>query len=71
MWGKLFHFAADAMLITTVLAGIKRNTGLQIATSKIEDNNIRSYLDKYLDFGDTLLDQAVYQMQKSGYFERK
>lgn len=29
MWGRLFHFTADAMLVSTVLAGIKRNVGLQ------------------------------------------
>jgi hypothetical protein len=29
MWGRLFHFTADAVLISAVLAGIKRNAGLQ------------------------------------------
>lgn len=29
MWGRLFHFTADAILVSTVLAGIKRNVGLQ------------------------------------------
>jgi hypothetical protein len=29
MWGRLFHLTADAVLISAVLAGIKRNAGLQ------------------------------------------
>lgn len=28
LFGKLFHFGLDAVLITALLAGIKRNTGL-------------------------------------------
>jgi len=28
LFGKLFHFGFDAVLITALLAGIKRNTGL-------------------------------------------
>lgn len=29
MFGKIVHFTADAVLVSTVLAGIKRSTGLQ------------------------------------------
>jgi hypothetical protein len=28
LFGRLFHYAFDLMLISTLLAGIERNTGL-------------------------------------------
>jgi hypothetical protein len=29
MLGRIIHFTADAVLVSAVFAGIKRNTGLQ------------------------------------------
>ncbi|KAL1931917.1 hypothetical protein VTP01DRAFT_8973 [Rhizomucor pusillus] len=71
MWGKLFHFTADAVLISTVLAGIKRNTGLQPALSQIENEDVRKYLQQYLNVGEWMLDNTVVYMNNSQYFERK
>lgn len=95
MWGKLFHFTADAVLISTVLAGIKRNTGLQWvdnqmraavltvpwfltwllclrpALSQIENEDVRKYLQQYLNVGEWMLDNTVVYMNNSQYFERK
>ncbi|GAA5811778.1 hypothetical protein MFLAVUS_005221 [Mucor flavus] len=71
MWGRLFHFTADAVLISAVLAGIKRNSGLQPATSQIENEDVRKYVNKYLDIGEWVVDSSVVFMNNSAYFERK
>ncbi|KAI8063353.1 uncharacterized protein B0P05DRAFT_555552 [Gilbertella persicaria] len=71
MWGRLFHFTADAVLVSTVLAGIKRNTGLQPATDKIESEEIRKYVEKYLHVGEWAIDNSITFMNNSDYFERK
>ncbi|KAG0736190.1 hypothetical protein G6F57_000280 [Rhizopus arrhizus] len=71
MWGRLFHFTADAILVSTVLAGIKRNVGLQPATNQIENEEIKKYAEKYLDIGEWVMDTSIGFMNNSPYFERK
>ncbi|KAI9476631.1 DUF1748-domain-containing protein [Zychaea mexicana] len=71
MWGRIFHFTADAVLISAVLAGIKRNTGLKPAVSQIENDDVRKYVQKYLDVGEWMFDNSVVFMNNSPYFERK
>ncbi|KAF9120848.1 hypothetical protein BGW39_011044 [Mortierella sp. 14UC] len=71
MFGKLFHYAADAILISAVLAGIKRSTGLTVASNKIESKDVRSAVDKYLSIGEWIMDQGILFMTASKYFERK
>ncbi|KAI7871179.1 hypothetical protein BDF14DRAFT_1719504 [Spinellus fusiger] len=71
MWGKLFHYTADAILISTVLAGIKRNTGLQPSISKIDNEEVRIYVQKYLNVGEWVLDSSIVFMNNSNYFERR
>ncbi|KAF1798719.1 hypothetical protein V8B55DRAFT_1522990 [Mucor lusitanicus] len=67
---KILHYAFDAVLITTVLAGIKRSTGLQPATSKIESSTIRGYFDQYLGFGEWVFDMSVAYLNHSSYFTK-
>jgi len=71
MLGKLIHYTADAILVSAVLAGIKRTTGLSVATSKIESNDIRSAVEKYLNVGEWVVDHSIVLMNNSSYFERK
>ncbi|KAI8338633.1 hypothetical protein BC941DRAFT_423437 [Chlamydoabsidia padenii] len=71
MWGKLVHLTADAVLVSTVLAGVKRNTGLQPKTTMIENEDIRGYVQKYLNVGEWVLDNSIVYMNNSSYFERK
>ncbi|KAG2226781.1 hypothetical protein INT45_005746 [Circinella minor] len=71
MWGRLFHYTTDAVIISAVLAGIKRNTGLQPAVSQIENDDVRTYVKKYLDIGEWMFDNTVMFMNNSPYFERK
>ncbi|KAI8336401.1 hypothetical protein EDC96DRAFT_524162 [Choanephora cucurbitarum] len=68
---KLIHYTFDAILITTLLAGIKRSTGLQLATSKIESSTIRSYIDKYLNLGEFIFDMSVAYLNQSSYFTKQ
>ncbi|KAK3832633.1 MAG: hypothetical protein JOS17DRAFT_742308 [Linnemannia elongata] len=71
MIGKLAHYAADAILVSAVIAGIKRSTGLSVATEKIESSDVRSYVEKYLSVGEVVIDQTAAFMSTSSYFERK
>ncbi|KAF9122580.1 hypothetical protein BGX30_001900 [Mortierella sp. GBA39] len=71
MLGKLFHYAADAILISAVLAGIKRSTGLTVASNKIESKDVRSAVDQYLGIGEWVVDQGIMFMSNSKYFYRK
>ncbi|KAF9175841.1 hypothetical protein BGX21_003918 [Mortierella sp. AD011] len=71
MISKIVHYAADAVLVSAVLAGIKRSTGLSVATHKIESDDVRVYVDKYLTIGEWVVDQGTAFMSASQYFERK
>ncbi|CAO3630683.1 unnamed protein product [Cunninghamella blakesleeana] len=71
MLGKIVHFSVDAVLVSTVLAGIKRNTGLEPKLSTIESEDVRSYVQKYLNVGDWVLDNSLAYLSNSKYFERK
>ncbi|KAG0044305.1 hypothetical protein BGZ83_010467 [Gryganskiella cystojenkinii] len=71
MISKIVHYAADAVLISAVLAGIKRSTGLSVATTKIENQDVRGYVEKYLAVGEWAVDQGTAFMSASQYFERK
>ncbi|ORE06406.1 DUF1748-domain-containing protein [Rhizopus microsporus var. microsporus] len=65
---KLIHYTFDALLISAFLAGIKRSTGLHAATDKIENKTIRSYVEKYLGFGEWVFDMTVLYLNHSSYF---
>ncbi|KAG0234046.1 hypothetical protein BGW42_006912 [Actinomortierella wolfii] len=71
MLGKVVHYAADAILVSAVLAGIKRSTGLTVASNKIENNDVRNAVDKFLNVGEWVVDQSILIMSASQYFERK
>ncbi|CAO3662370.1 unnamed protein product [Umbelopsis vinacea] len=74
MFGKIVHFTADAVLVSTVLAGIKRSTGLQPASSKMDTAEpyiSKSYIEKYLDVGEWVLDTSADFMKTSSFFEKK
>ncbi|KAI8139961.1 DUF1748-domain-containing protein, partial [Fennellomyces sp. T-0311] len=68
---KWVHVAVDAVLVSTFLAGVKRTTGLQPAVSRIQNKEIRGYVESYLNIGEYVLDTAIVIMNNSPYFERK
>ncbi|KAJ5808748.1 hypothetical protein N7474_010017 [Penicillium riverlandense] len=74
MFGRLTHYAFDAVLLSAFLAGVKRSTGLtpSVNSDKISDNKeIKRWIDNYLGVGEWVMDQSVAVMGSSGWFERK
>ncbi|KAK9472548.1 DUF1748-domain-containing protein [Dipodascopsis tothii] len=71
MLGKIVHYGVDLMLVSAVLAGVKRSTGLQFKADSIESTDVRTAVVRYLDVGEWLLDTGVAFMSTSTYFERK
>lgn len=61
----------DAILISAVLAGIKRSTGLTPKTRDIESKDIRSVVDRYLGLGEWVMDVSIGYVGGSSYFERR
>ncbi|KKY26690.1 hypothetical protein UCDDS831_g01350 [Diplodia seriata] len=72
VFGRLTHYAFDAVLFSAFLAGVKRSTGLTVKSETIsESENVKKWLDNYLWVGEVVMDQGVALMSSSGYFERK
>ncbi|KAF2140853.1 uncharacterized protein K452DRAFT_229445 [Aplosporella prunicola CBS 121167] len=73
-FGRLTHYAFDAVLFSAFLAGVKRSTGLtpSLKSETIsESDNVKKWVDNYLWVGEVVMDQGVALMSSSGYFERK
>ncbi|KAK4183305.1 DUF1748-domain-containing protein [Podospora australis] len=68
--GRLTHYAFDAVLISTILAGMQRSTGLTLKR-KSEDKSTNEWIDKYLGVGEWVMDQSVAIAGSSGWFERR
>ncbi|KAI9051812.1 hypothetical protein LZ554_004075 [Drepanopeziza brunnea f. sp. 'monogermtubi'] len=70
--GRLTHYAFDAVLISTILAGMKRSTGLTFKKDSITENkDINGWIEKYLGVGEWVMDTSVAFAGSSGWFERK
>lgn len=70
--GRLSHYAFDAVLISTILAGMKRSTGLTLKSDTVSNSpEIKKWVDKYLDVGEFVMDSAVAAAGASSWFERK
>ncbi|KAI1404356.1 hypothetical protein F4819DRAFT_483752 [Hypoxylon fuscum] len=76
LWGKLgrlTHYAVDAVLISTILAGMRRSTGLTFNTERVTvggDKDANKWIDKYLGVGEWVMDQSVAIAGSSGWFQR-
>ncbi|KAK4464352.1 hypothetical protein QBC42DRAFT_295164 [Cladorrhinum samala] len=70
--GRLTHYAFDAVLISAVLAGMKRSTGLTVKAEKFGDDKdgYAAYVRKYLSIGEWVLDQSTAIASSTGWFER-
>ncbi|KAJ5997123.1 hypothetical protein N7499_006560 [Penicillium canescens] len=74
MFGRLTHYAFDAVLFSAFLAGVKRSTGLtpSVNSDKISDNKeVKRWIDNYLGVGEWVMDQSVAVMGSSAWFERR
>ncbi|VVT56414.1 uncharacterized protein SAPINGB_P005046 [Magnusiomyces paraingens] len=69
--GKIVHLSVDLVLVSAVMAGVKRSTGLTLKTGEVENKDAKNLLEKYLDVGEWVFDTSVSFMSTSGYFERK
>ncbi|KAI0697973.1 DUF1748-domain-containing protein [Cytidiella melzeri] len=68
--GRLFHYAVDAVLLSTVLAGVKKSSGFHPSTAAISDPTVRSVTDRYLGIGETIFDMIQATAVNSQYFKR-
>jgi hypothetical protein len=72
VFGRLTHYAFDAVLISAFLAGIKRSTGLTLNSEKISDSkDIKKWVESYLGVGEWVMDQSVAVLGSTSYFERR
>ncbi|ETW83190.1 hypothetical protein HETIRDRAFT_316666 [Heterobasidion irregulare TC 32-1] len=68
--GRLLHYGVDAVLLSTVVAGIRRSSGFTPQTESIADPTIRSVAERYLGIGETIFDVVQATVVNSQYFKR-
>ncbi|KAF4614102.1 hypothetical protein D9613_007698 [Agrocybe pediades] len=68
--GKLVHYTVDAVLLSTVVAGIRRSSGFSPDATAISDPTIRSVAEKFLGVGETVFDMVQATAVNSSYFKR-
>ncbi|KAI6147027.1 hypothetical protein EDD17DRAFT_1708864 [Pisolithus thermaeus] len=69
--GRLFHYAVDAVLVSTVLAGIRQSSGFGVQTSAIPDPTLRSLAEGYLGIGERIFNMAQASAINSEYFRKE
>jgi hypothetical protein len=68
----LVRLTVDAVLVSTVLAGIRRSGNLEFKTKTIENETLRLCVEKFLSVGDYVLDTSISQLQTyKTYVEKK
>ncbi|KAF8556184.1 DUF1748-domain-containing protein [Imleria badia] len=68
--GRFIHYAADAILVSTVIAGIRRSSGFTVETNRISEPTIRSFAERFLGVGETIFDMAQATAINSEYFKK-
>ncbi|PAV16117.1 hypothetical protein PNOK_0773700 [Pyrrhoderma noxium] len=71
MLGKFVHYTADAVLVSTVLAGVRRSSGFTPDSTAITDSTIRSVTERFLSIGETVFDTIQGTAVNSSYFKRE
>ncbi|CAG8789265.1 791_t:CDS:2, partial [Acaulospora morrowiae] len=61
----------DAILISAILAGVRRSTGLTVNTSRIENQTLRSAVETILNCGEWVFERSIGYMTNSQYFVKK
>lgn len=67
--GKLTHYAVDLLLLSMLLAGIRRDTGFYLEPSQFSSYDVRRYVAKYLLYGEKAYDYFVSFIRYTGYFK--
>ncbi|KAF8591116.1 DUF1748-domain-containing protein [Ramaria rubella] len=68
--GRLVHYAFDAVLLSTVIAGVRRSSGFSPDTPLLGDPTLRSVADKFLGVGETVFDVVQASAVNSSWFKR-
>ncbi|KAJ8072557.1 hypothetical protein PQX77_003746 [Marasmius sp. AFHP31] len=68
--GRLVHYAFDAAMLSTVLAGVRRSSGFTPDASKIEQPALRTAAETFLSVGETVFDMVQGTAVNSQYFKR-
>ncbi|GAA6030294.1 hypothetical protein JCM8097_009033 [Rhodosporidiobolus ruineniae] len=71
VFGRLIHLTADVVLVSTVLAGVKRHTGFQVSTTSVPEGPARQTADGVLGAGERVFDLVSAISYTSGFFERE
>ncbi|KAF7773297.1 hypothetical protein Agabi119p4_5464 [Agaricus bisporus var. burnettii] len=69
--GRLAHYAFDAVLLSTVLAGVRRSSGFSPNTSSISDSTFRGAAEKFLAVGESVFDMLQATAVNTSYFSRE
>ncbi|ORZ38290.1 hypothetical protein BCR44DRAFT_116488 [Catenaria anguillulae PL171] len=64
MHHRVIRTAFDLVLVSTVFAGIRRSSGFNLATDKIDNETVRFVADKYLETGEWVMDRSVEGMAR-------
>jgi len=68
--GRLLHYTADAVLLSTMLAGVRRSSGFSLNASAISDPTVRSVAERFLGVGETIFDMVQATAVNSPYFKK-
>ncbi|KAF8150561.1 hypothetical protein B0H34DRAFT_665554 [Crassisporium funariophilum] len=68
--GRLVHYTVDAVLLSTVVAGVRRSSGFSPDASAISDPTVRSVAEKFLGVGETVFDMLQATAVNSSYFKK-
>ncbi|CUA76098.1 hypothetical protein RSOLAG22IIIB_02110 [Rhizoctonia solani] len=69
--GRLVHYAVDVVLVSTVLAGVKKSTGYTPQTTMITEPTLKSVADSVLGVGETVFNVVQGNAVTSAYFKRE
>ncbi|KAK9900778.1 DUF1748-domain-containing protein [Cystobasidium minutum MCA 4210] len=71
--GRLTHYGIDLVMVSVILAGVKRTSGFGLAPQNIgvPEGTPKNIADGYLKFGESIFDYACALSYGSSYFERE
>ncbi|KAI0733492.1 hypothetical protein C8Q72DRAFT_772232 [Fomitopsis betulina] len=68
--GRFLHYAVDAVILSTVVAGVRRSSGFKPDTETIPNPTLRSIADSCLGLGETIFDMIQASAVNSEYFKK-
>ncbi|KAF9493359.1 DUF1748-domain-containing protein [Pleurotus eryngii] len=68
--GRVLGLAFDAVLVSTVLAGVRRTSGFAPDSNLISDTTMRSVAERFLGVGESVFDVVQAAAVNSAYFRR-